>query len=270
MIVDSHLHFGRMGHLDLDPKKMLAAMDNYGVDFGIVSHISACEFEPQSGVLLDEFTQLEINQVTVELVRNNSSRLKGQFWIRPHTEHFTLEIADFIMENQEYFVGLKVHPYYSQLSVTDMRYRDYFEFAHEVGLPVAVHTAMDKTSEPSYVYEVAKRYPQVPFIMVHMGLGSDNQEAINLASRLKNLYLDTSWVKVQAAQLAVTVCGSHKVLFGSDSPIDGENTYAFYTDYFAKGSKLFSKSDWDSILAQNAVRLFRLERSIEKIKRDGD
>ncbi len=270
MILDSHIHFGRMGEFDLEPEKMLRAMDVYGVDFGIVSNIAACEFEPKSGALLDKLSQLEINQQTVELVRGNSTRLKGQFWIRPHNEPFTKEIADFIVHNQEYFVGLKVHPFYSQLPVTDARYRDYFRFAQEMGLPIAVHTAMDRTSEPSYVYEVAKRYPEIPFIMVHMGLGSDHQEAIALASQLENLYLDTSWVKVQATKLAVSVCGPpHKVLFGSDSPIDGQDTYAFYANYFARDRRLLCKSDWDSVLGGNAVRLFNLQSALDKLKENG-
>lgn len=269
MILDSHLHFGQMGEFNLEPQKMLRAMDIYRVDFGIVSNIAACEFEPKSGTLFDELTQLEINRKTVELVRENITRLRGQFWIRPHTEPFTSEIADFIMANREYFVGLKVHPFYSRLPVTDERYSDYFRFAQKTGLPIAVHTAMDKTSEPSYVYEVAKKYPRIPFIMVHMGLGSDHQEAINLACRLENLYLDTSWVKAQAAKVAIGACGSHKVLFGSDSPIDGENTYEFYTDYFARDGKLLVESDWDSILAKNAIRLFNLQATLNKPKQNG-
>jgi len=86
---------------------------------------------------------------------------------------------------------------------------------------------------------------------------------------LENLYLDTSWVKVQATKLAVSVCGSHKVLFGSDSPIDGQDTYAFYANYFARDRRLLCKSDWDSVLGKNAVRLFNLQSALDKLMENG-
>lgn len=258
MIVDSHLHFGTMGQFDLAPQKMLQAMESYGVGFGIVSNIAACEFEPRSKILLEETSQLEANRATVDLVCHYPSRLRGQFWIKPHSESFDLEIADFILKHRESLVGLKIHPYYSQLPVTDHRYKDYLEFANELGLPIAVHTAIDETSAPHYVHEIAKRYTHVPFIMVHMELGSDNRQAIELASTLDNLYLDTTWVRLESTLRAVQICGPDKILFGSDSPIDGVNTYDFYSEYFKQDCTLLSPAVWEKIMSQNALRLFGL------------
>ena len=87
---------------------------------------------------------------------------------------------------------------------------------------------------------MAKRHPKVSFVMVHMGLGTDNTEAIALVSKLPNLYGDTTWVSLQSTFNLIHAAGIGKVLFGSDNPIDGKDTYlcnsfgqrSLYQDYF--------------------------------------
>lgn len=41
---------------------------------------------------------------------------------------------------------------------------------------------------------MAEKYKNVNFIMGHMGLETDNKEAIELIGKLPNLYGDTAWI----------------------------------------------------------------------------
>lgn len=114
---------------------------------------------------------------------------------------------------------------------------------------------------------MAKKYPNTNFVMVHLGLGSDNKEAIELCKAQKNLYGDTTWVSVKSTLEFIDKCGSERIMFGSDSPIDGKDTYAFnfkgerslYQEYFGEFKEMISKEDYENIMWRNACRLFSIK-----------
>ena len=85
-----------------------------------------------------------------------------------------------------------------------------------------------------------------------------------LFGKLENLYGDTTWVPVGSTVEAIRRWGSEKVLFGSDSPIDGRDTYlhnrtgdrSLYQEYFHEFKELVSAEDYDNVMYKNAQRLF--------------
>jgi predicted TIM-barrel fold metal-dependent hydrolase len=113
---------------------------------------------------------------------------------------------------------------------------------------------------------MALRFPKVNFVMAHMGLGSDNSRATQLIGKLPNLYGDTTWVPMENTIKFIKKVGSHKIMFGSDMPIDGLDTYhhnpfgqrSMYQDYFYELPKLISKEDYDNVMWKTAVYLFKL------------
>ncbi|WP_027339798.1 amidohydrolase family protein [Halonatronum saccharophilum] len=261
MVIDSHLHFGKIGKFDMGVDVLLESLDKYGIDFGIVSNIEGVEFDTELRKIPKEFmvSQMEVNKKTLELVKDHFDKLIGLVWIKPHTESFTNELGDFILDNRDYFVGFKIHPYHSKLKISDDRYKEYLGFANEISLPCAVHTAKCPYSDIGDLYKVAKEYSKVNFIAVHMGLGSDNSRAIDYISKLDNLYGDTTWVPLERVIDAVEGCGSHKILFGTDNPIDGLDTYQKYEELLIKGRDLFKEEDYQDIFSLNAKRIFGLE-----------
>ena len=54
--------------------------------------------------------------------------------------------------------------------------------------------------------------------------------------------------------------GAQKLLFGTDNPIDGVDTYAhpFYQAYFGEFKKQVSPDDYELVMHGNAERLFNL------------
>lgn len=111
------------------------------------------------------------------------------------------------------FKGIKVHGFEC------MPTREVCETARAFGLPVLV----DVISRPEVVDMFAPEYPDVNFIIAHLGSFTDDWKAHRQITyqlaRYPNVYADTSGVRqfrylVEAIQRA----GPRKLLFGSDGP----------------------------------------------------
>jgi predicted TIM-barrel fold metal-dependent hydrolase len=111
------------------------------------------------------------------------------------------------------FCGIKVHRHEAPAT------REVAEAARAFGVPVLY----DVVGETYRIELIATQYPDVNFIIPHLGSFADDWRAhvqvIDQIARLSNVYTDTSGVKrfdylVQAVRRA----GAHKVLFGSDGP----------------------------------------------------
>jgi predicted TIM-barrel fold metal-dependent hydrolase len=265
MIVDSHLHIGNILDFNLTEEETIAGMEKYGVDYGIVSCLESSEFDHNFNQLPPEVqvSQKDSNRRTLNFVQNNPQRLQAQFWIKANLEGYDDWIAEFLVTNQEYFCGLKMHPFHSMLKPTSKKVKPYLELAEQLEFPVAIHTAGDKYSDPEHVYQLAQDYPNLNFIMVHMGLGTDNQKAISLIEKLPNLYGDTTWVEPESVLDAIEKCGSHKIIFGTDAPIDGVDTYKSYFDLIEILKTELSAVEYQNIMFKNAIKLFDL--NIKKI-----
>ncbi len=87
------------------------------------------------------------------------------------------------------------------------------------GLPVNC----DVMGEVSIVRLLAEEYPQVAFIIPHLGSFADDWAAqvtfLDHLARYPNIYTDTSGVRrFDLLEEAIARAGSQKVLFGSDGP----------------------------------------------------
>lgn len=258
MIIDSHVHLGTMLGFDLTEQDIIASLEKYGIGKALVSNLESTEFGHKQEPLPEEIvvSELESNRRTLELVRRHPGVLFGQYWFKPATERLTTEAEALIRDNRDAFRGLKIHPYHSMTSVADPKCKPWLALAAELKLPVAVHTAGDRFSDSVNVYTAAKAHPDVDFIMVHLGLGTDNRKAIELVSSLPNLFGDTTWVSKEHALDAVRTCGANKILFGTDNPIDGVDTYAKYTGLLDFLKTELSAEEFSLVAGGNAERLF--------------
>ncbi|PWU06303.1 MAG: hypothetical protein C5B51_12695 [Terriglobia bacterium] len=111
------------------------------------------------------------------------------------------------------FHGIKVHGHES------MPTREVCETARAMRVPILV----DVAGQAQVVDMLAPQYPQVDFIVAHLGSFGDDwrahQQVVDQLVRYPNVYSDTSGVRrfdyiVQAVRRA----GPRKVLFGSDGP----------------------------------------------------
>lgn len=109
--------------------------------------------------------------------------------------------------------------------------------AEELGIPVLIHfgvlgggggIAQHPNINPLVMHDVAKGFPDVPFVVPHFGCGYP-RELLHLAWACRNVYVDTSgnneWVRWMPYPLTLTdlfrkfveTIGPERIIFGSDS-----------------------------------------------------
>ncbi len=269
MIIDTHVHFGfKEGFDELTTADVLYSMCEYHIDYAIVSSIAAVEFDHDLKLLPPSMQtpQLTCLQDTLSFVRAYPERLGAAFWVKPYTEAVTAEAEKCVAENIDIIKALKVHPYHSKTAFDGEKMVPYIELAERYDLPIIIHTGGCDEASPTRVYRAALKYPKVKFIMAHMGLGTDNSEAIDLICSLPNLYGDTAWVPVESTVRLIQKASSKKIVFGSDNPIDGKDTYlhnkwgerSLYQSYFHELKELISAEDYENLMWRTAAELFKI------------
>ena len=111
------------------------------------------------------------------------------------------------------FVGIKVHRHDARIT------REVCEAAREFGLPVLY----DIAGEVSVLELLAEQYPEVDFIIPHLGSFADDWAAqlavIDHLVRHPNLHADSAGVRrFDLLEQALQRAGARKLLFGSDGP----------------------------------------------------
>ncbi len=268
MIIDSHVHIGKSLNFNMRKKDVLYAMDKYGIDYSIVSDIRAAEFDHQLRPIpkFIQKPQLECIKASVDFAKEYPDKIGAAIWLKPFNESADESLYNYIESNREFIKALKFHPFHSNLPFDCKKMEQFMELANFFELPVVTHTGGCDAASCLRVYIMAKRHPEINFVMVHMGLGTDNNEAIYLIGKLPNLYGDTTWVPMESTLRFIKKNGADKLIFGSDSPIDGKDTYAknrygqtsMYQPYFNELENIIGSEDYEKIMYKNAQRLFKL------------
>lgn len=268
MLIDTHVHIGIMLDFVLMEEDVIYSMDRYGVDFSLVSSIEAVEFD-HAGRLIPEDLQIPQNTVfekTLAFARRYPDRIGVMPWMKMYSEAPDKAFIRLLEENRRLVYGIKLHPFHSRVAPDDPRAERIYDIARAYHLPVVSHTGGCEEARSIHLYNAALAHPDIDFVMVHMDLGTDNAEAIELLGRADNLYGDTTWVSVKSTLRAVEKWGSGKILFGSDNPVDGRDTYlhnktgdrSLYQEYFNELRAMLSPQEYDNIMFRNAMRLFKI------------
>lgn len=258
-IVDSHTHIGTIGGYSCDIETLLKAMNSFGAQTALVSDVSANEFDSDGNYIDDGKSQVESNLRLAQICEKND--LKALFWVRPCREKCGADVMRFLKVYKDVFKGLKAHPAGSRLKFTAENYRSCLEACRELRLPICVHTGQDGFSNTEYVYEAALEYPDVNFIAVHMDAGSGHRKAMDLIRRQPNLYGDSTLVSLEDTIEALRLCGSGKILFGSDAAVFGINSYERYVSFKQELPRLFAEDETALFFHGNAERIFFREEA---------
>ena len=266
MVIDSHVHIGDSLGFIMKEETVIESMEKYNIDYCIISNADAAELDHELKVIPEEY---QIDQVTalkrsLDFARKYPNKIGVLVWLKPRLEGLTDELIEMIEENLDIIFGLKLHQHHSRTGMDDESMVPYIEFARKHNLPIMAHTGGCEEAGCIRVWNAAKKYPDVKFIMAHMGLGTDNEEAIKLLGTLPNLYGDTAWVSIESTIKAMKEAGADKMLFGSDSPIDGVDTYhcngygepSVYQKYFNELESIIGKEDYDKLMYKNVLKMY--------------
>jgi predicted TIM-barrel fold metal-dependent hydrolase len=206
MIIDCHCHAGKGDGLtapadtDAPLGQYLARAQAAGIDRTVIFAAFADDYR-------------RANRVIARMVAARPDRLMGFAFVHPVSDKG--RVAAMVAEAVDRLglVGIKVHRHDGRIT------REICESARQHQLPV-LYDIMDDVPA---VELLAREYPEVNFIIPHLGSFADNWRAqralIDHLERHPNVFTDTAGVRrFDILEETVRRAGARKVLFGSDGP----------------------------------------------------
>jgi predicted TIM-barrel fold metal-dependent hydrolase len=115
--------------------------------------------------------------------------------------------------------GLKLHPTMHGYHFVDHPLLDpIFAACNELQIPILVNALDDPFVTPLGIEEIARGFPNLPVLVAHMGTVWNLVEAILVAKRNNNIYLETSSTLLLDVQSAYRDVGPQKIVMGADWP----------------------------------------------------
>jgi predicted TIM-barrel fold metal-dependent hydrolase len=205
-IIDSHMHLGecKIFDLSISEEELLQNMKKGNVTATIV--------QPFAGAP----DPVKVHDRIYELSEKNKGRIYGLASINPHQdEEKVLNELERTIKNLG-FVGIKVHTVGHAVNPLSKDAEILWNAASKYKVPVMVHTGPGVPfALPSMVIPRAEQYSDVPIILAHAGFGMFSAEAMILAKKYENIYLEISWSPTYDVAWFVSEVPD-KVLFGSD------------------------------------------------------
>lgn len=124
------------------------------------------------------------------------------------------------MENEWKNIIIDTHVHIANMLGFVMTEDMVLESVRKYNLPVVSHTGGCEEAHSKYVYRMAVKHPDVKFVMAHMGLGTDNSEAVDILEKADNLYADTTWVPVIRQSKSSEGMEGLEIIIGSDAYAD--------------------------------------------------
>ena len=206
MIVDCHCHAGPgdglSGPWDSDARlgAYLRQADAAGIERTVLFPVFHSDYR-------------FANRAVAAVVRSHPGRFFGFAFVHPVRDRG--RIGELITEavTRHGFRGIKVHRNDAPISA------EICDVARAWGLPILY----DVMGEVAQVELLARQYPEVPFIIPHLGSFADDWRAqlalIDHLVRHPNVFTDTSGVRrFDLLGRALARAGPGKILFGSDGP----------------------------------------------------
>jgi len=244
MIIDCHCHAGKGDGLT-GPWDTNAPLEKYlrrAARAGINRTVLFAAFHSDYTIA---------NREVARIVNSRSDRFYGFAFINPQRDRSRVRAMVEEAVTRYGFVGIKVHRHDAPIT------RGVCDSARAFALPVIY----DVVGAVSVVELLAEEYPDVTFIIPHLGSFADDWRAqlalIDHLVRHPNIYADTSGVRrFDLLEQAVQRAGAKKILFGSDGP------WLHPAVELAKIKALnLSSEDERLILGENFLRLISRARA---------
>ncbi|CAN5188231.1 hypothetical protein BH23GEM4_BH23GEM4_02100 [soil metagenome] len=265
MIIDCHVHLNR--YPDDPPstlvercERLRGEMDRHGIDYALV--LSSYRVTPdRNGV--EEILHAIGDDPRLGVVAGVS-----YYNYRAH------DLADLrVLLREKRIKGLKLYPGYEAFFVHDPRMRVVYELAGEFDVPVMIHTGDTydpkgklKYAHPLEVDEVAVDFPEVTFVICHLGnpwfvdameVIYKNENVVGDISGLTLGHFEENFERFMLAQLKEVLAFAgdpSSLLFGTDWPICDIGSYIRFVRQLD-----LTEEQTEQILWQNSARIFNLQ-----------
>ncbi len=228
-------------------------------------------------------TGIATNKLAAEVVSADPSRLfsfgsiRVDNWNNDAAQQLAKFEADLINYNM---TGIKLAHAHQQFRFDDERYYGIYEVAARLKKPMYLHTGTSPNpgtrteapySDPAYLEDAIRRYPDATFILGHSGYDTFNRaltfvdSAIRLAATYPNVYLEPGALGAERAEKVVNDFVSRvkaggvvdKLIYGSDGPQFPGYAEA-HLEAFVEAMKEegYTNDEMRLVLADNFVRVF--------------
>jgi predicted TIM-barrel fold metal-dependent hydrolase len=206
MIIDCHCHAGKGDGLTgpWDTAAPLEAHLRRAAKAGITRTVLFAAFHSDYAIA---------NREVARIIASRPERFYGFAFVNPVRDAGRVMALVTEAVQRHGFCGIKVHRHDARIT------REICEAARAFRLPVLY----DVMGEVATVELVATQYPEVTFIIPHLGSFADDWRAqlamIDHLVRHPNVFTDTSGIRrFDLLEQALRRAGAKKILFGSDGP----------------------------------------------------
>ncbi len=218
---------------------MLAEFDSNGVDRAVVFSANSVDFH-------------SANDEIQEAVHHAEGRLIPFARVNPYDGEKALdELRQRVTKQQ--WKGVKLHPTLQGFPLESTIAFPIYDEISKLKVPVMVHTGSEMFNTPAQLALIAEMYPDITFIMAHMGATFLVEQAIIVAKRRDNIILESTDVKCKKVRAAVEAVGSERVVCGSDYPYDIQAHQLAKAEMSGLSSK-----DKDNVMGETISRLLSL------------
>lgn len=239
-IIDIHSHFGATSSGEIpDVSELRKDLEKFGISKVGLSCLSGISTREQ-------------NDLIYELMKSNPDIIEGYAFINPKDKNALSEIE--LCLGKYGMNGVKFHSW-KQGYYPDNRpeLHEIFKLIESYGVHVQMHVGTAPLSTPYIWGEYAKLFPNINFVFTHTGYYEFGMSAIEVASKTKNIWVETSGqMDPEILIQSVKVLGPERVVFGTDWPYKPMNIEIEKFNHLG-----LKNSDLEKIFYKNAEYLWR-------------
>lgn len=268
MLIDAHVHLNNYHESTRRPTRenvedLFAKMAQHGVDHAVVLTSYKVDLDRPS---VEEILEILTNDPRTTLVEG--LRWRGE----NRTDLFTMEerIRDGLVK------GIKLYPGYDRYAINDPSLETVFRIAAKYDVPVMIHCgdtyskdAKVRQAHPLLVDDIAVDYPDVKFVICHLG-NPWFQDTAEVLYKNDNVYADISGLTlgdfsyeferymVMRVRDMISYMGKpgRQLIYGSDWPLVRMQPYLKFLDSLELSDEVKENIAW-----RTAARLFRIDVS---------
>jgi predicted TIM-barrel fold metal-dependent hydrolase len=243
MIVNPHAHLGDTVVFDAEnfEDDLIRAMDENGIDVSIVMPSAGARSAPA------------VHDRIAQMGQDHPGRIFGMIQYNPHTPVGELEKEAERCVRELGFVGIKIHPLGGAVNPLGNDGQRVCQVAQELAIPVMIHTGTGVPwALPSLSIPLARKYPDLTFVLAHAGMMIYTMEAWVAADVCSNIYLETSWCAAHDIAFLIKALGANRVMWAGDLVSNFPVELAKYRSLNLPEDQL----NW--CLAKTAIKVFKL------------
>lgn len=217
MIVDAHAHISDTSYGNV--RIYLKQLEESGIDGAVVVPGGMMDVRRMTDYITGRAKPENLvpnNAYVEEACRAGGGQLTGFTCLDPHTPEAVAALTESFRRGSR---GLKLSPMTHEFSFASKTVADLASCCGCHGYPVYAHVVFSPGASTARFVALARQFPETNFILGHMGFGPADQEGLEAAAELDNMFLETSTGNFLHISEAVRRAGPGKVIFGSEFPL---------------------------------------------------